>query len=256
MWTRRGLKMRAKDVLRTNYWMAFLVSLVILLSVGGSVSLCWKTSADEIKNNGTIFYNVDPVLIISVLLIVLVTAAVVLLLVLAFKILVANPLEVGGRKYFVQSAQYIENRGCFRFAFHSANYRHIVGAMLLRDLFIFLWSLLFIIPGIIKFYSYRMVPYILADNPNIGASRAIQLSKDMTYGHKWRMFVLDLSFLFGWYLLGLLCAGIGTLFVNPYAYATGAELYLVLRQNAVERNMCTCDELLLRDAGSDNGENI
>lgn len=255
MWTRRGLKMRAKDVLRTNYWKAFLVSLVILFAVGGSTGISWKTSADEINNNGGIFYNLDPVFIISVVLIALVAAALALLIAFAFKIFVANPLEVGGRKYFVQSAQYIENRGCFRFAFHSANYRNIVKTMFLRDLFTFLWSLLFIIPGIIKFYSYRMVPYILADNPNIGASRAIQLSKDMTYGHKWKMLVLDLSFI-GWYLLGLLCAGIGTLFVNPYAYATEAELYLVLRQIAVETNMCTCGELLLRDASSDNGGNI
>lgn len=255
MWTRIGLKTRAKDVLRTNYWKAFLVGLVILFAVGGSSSSSWKTSADEIKNNGGLLFNMDPMAVIAVALLALGAVTFVLILALAFKILLSYPLEVGGRKYFVHSAQYIDNRGCIRFAFNSANYGHIVGAMFLRGLFTFLWSLLFIVPGIIKFYSYRMVPYILSDNPNIGASRAIQLSKDMTYGHKWNMFVLDLSFI-GWYILGILCLGIGTLFVNPYAYATEAELYLVLRQNAIERNMCTFGELLLHDANSDSGENI
>ncbi len=255
MWARIGLKTRAKNVLRTNYWTSFLVGLVILFAVGGAASLNWRTSYNEINNNGGIYFNMNPVAIIPIVLIALTAAMIAILFALAIKILLAYPLEVGGRKYFVQSAQYIDNRGCFRFAFNSANYGHIIGAMFLRGLFTFLWSLLFIIPGIIKFYSYRMVPYILADNPNIGASRAIKLSRDMTYGHKWNIFVLDLSFI-GWYILGAICLGIGTLFVNPYAYATDAELYLVLRQNAIERNLCTCEELLLHDAGIENGENF
>ncbi len=74
-----------------------------------------------------------------------------------------------------------------------------------------------------------MVPYILADNPSIGAERAIQLSNRMTGGEKWDMFVLDLSFL-GWYILGMLALGIGVIFVNPYVDSTKAELYLILRK--------------------------
>jgi uncharacterized membrane protein len=89
-----------------------------------------------------------------------------------------------------------------------------------------------------------MVPYILADNPNIGARRAIELSNRMTYGHKFDMFILDLSFL-GWYLLGALCLGIGVFFVKPYEYATEAELYLTLRENAIERGYCSLEELNL-----------
>ena len=255
MWTRIGLKTRAKNVLRTNYWTSFLVGLVILFAVGGASGSNWRTSYNEFSNYRGAINNISPVAIISIVLIALTAAMIAILFALAIKILLAYPLEVGGRKYFVQSAQYIDNRGCFRYAFNSTNYWNVVKTMFLRGLYIFLWSLLFIIPGIIMSYSYRMVPYILADNPNIGASRAIQLSKDMTYGHRWNTFVLDLSFI-GWYILGAICLGIGTLFVNPYAYATDAELYLVLRQNAIERNMCTCEELLLHDAGSENRENF
>ena len=66
----------------------------------------------------------------------------------------------------------------------------------------------------------------------------------MTYGHKFDIFILRLSFI-GWYLLGLLCLVIGTLFVLPYEYATEAELYLVLRQNAIKQGYCSPSELNL-----------
>ena len=101
--------------------------------------------------------------------------------------------------------------------------------MVLRDIFTFLWCLLFFIPGVIKHYSYRMVPYILADDPEIGAMDAITLSRRMMDGHKWNTFVLDLSFL-GWDLLSALTMGLlGVFYVNPYKYSTGAELYQVLK---------------------------
>ena len=106
--------------------------------------------------------------------------AIVIFVAIAIRIFLGYPLEVGGRRYFVQSAQYFDNRRCFRFAFDGQNYLGIVGTMLLKGIFNFLWFLLFIIPGIVKSYAYRMVPYILADNPNIGARRAIELSNRMT----------------------------------------------------------------------------
>jgi uncharacterized membrane protein len=91
-----------------------------------------------------------------------------------------------------------------------------------------------------------MVPYILADNPNIGYKRAIELSNNMTAGNKFNMFVLDLSFI-GWYILGMLAFFIGTLFVLPYHFATEAELYLVLRKNALDSGLCSYDELLMNN---------
>jgi uncharacterized membrane protein len=89
-----------------------------------------------------------------------------------------------------------------------------------------------------------MVPYILADNPNIGVKKAIALSNEMTMGHKYDIFVLDLSFI-GWYLLGAIAFGIGIIFVFPYENATKAELYLVLRESALESNLCSYEDLLL-----------
>ena len=256
MWTRSGLKARAKEVLRGNYWKAFLISLVIAFASGGGGggggggSASWNQSGSWNQGGGSNwpfgnspFSNTDSrfFLIAGALLAVI---GVVIAAGIAIRIFLGYPLEVGGRRYFVQSAQYFDNRRCFRFAFDGHNYLGIVGAMLLKGIFNFLWFLLFIIPGIVKGYAYSMVPYILADNPNIGARRAIELSNNMTQGHKFDMFVLDLSFI-GWYLLGALAFGIGVFFVAPYEDATKGELYLALRQNAIEQRMCSLSELNL-----------
>jgi uncharacterized membrane protein len=93
-------------------------------------------------------------------------------------------------------------------------------AFLLRVLmaiFTFLWTLLFIIPGIIAAYSYAMAPYILEENPNMTASDAIAYSKDMMRGNKWRLFCLHISFI-GWVFVCIFTCGIGFLWLNPYAY--------------------------------------
>ena len=94
----------------------------------------------------------------------------------------------------------------------------------LRSLYVFLWSLLFIIPGIIKSYAYAMTPFILAENPNLSASRAIQLSEDMMDGHKGDLFILDLSFI-GWNLLAAMTMNLGNIALNPYKNASYAAFY-------------------------------
>lgn len=91
-------------------------------------------------------------------------------------------------------------------------------------LFEFLWSLLFIIPGIIAAYSYAMTPYILAEHPEYGALEAIRMSKEMMRGNKMRLFILNLSFI-GWILLSILTCGLGMLAVTPYMQAANAAFY-------------------------------
>lgn len=112
-------------------------------------------------------------------------------------------------------------------------------------LFVLLWVVLLIalsIPAYIKFYSYRMTPWILADNPQIGHERALKLSMALTRGHKGHQFLLDLSFI-GWWLLVVLTAGLGMLFLYPYYLATQAELYAQLRQIGCDSGLCTLEEL-------------
>ena len=94
----------------------------------------------------------------------------------------------------------------------------------LVGLFTSLWSLLFVIPGIVKGYSYSMAMYILAENPEIGAREAINRSKAMMEGHKMELFVLYLSFI-GWHLLGGITFGIAYIYIMPYMAATVANFY-------------------------------
>jgi len=104
---------------------------------------------------------------------------------------------------------------------------------ILTSLYIFLWTLLFIIPGIIKLFSYSMTFYILADNPELQPQEAIQRSKDMMNGHKWRLFELYLSFI-GWYLLVLLTFGVGMFFLDPYIKLSVANFYEDLKGTTVQ----------------------
>ena len=98
-------------------------------------------------------------------------------------------------------------------------------ARLLQTLYILLWSLLFIIPGIIAAYSYSMTGYILADNPDMTADEAIVRSKQMMDGNRWRLFCLQISFI-GWSILSsLLTFGIGDLWLTPYRQAASAVFY-------------------------------
>lgn len=108
-------------------------------------------------------------------------------------------------------------------------YWHNLATMLLRKVFVFLWSLLFIIPGIIMSYAYEMTPYILNDHPELGAKEAIDRSRTMMKGHKWELFVLDLSFI-GWLILSILTLGIvGIFYVNPYYNSSHAAFYEALK---------------------------
>ena len=84
---------------------------------------------------------------------------------------------------------------------------------------------------IIKHYEYRMVPYILSERPDLPHQRVFELSRDMTHGEKWKMLLLDLSFV-GWYLLALLSCCVGWIFLQPYIEASYAELYTALREKA------------------------
>ena len=105
-------------------------------------------------------------------------------------------------------------------------------AGILVQIFTFLWALLFIIPGIVKSYSYAMTYYILADNPDMAPTDAIKESRKMMDGNKWRLFCLDLSFI-GWYLLSILTLGILALWISPYNMMARAEFYESLKPQPV-----------------------
>ena len=164
--------------------------------------------------------------------IILPIALVASVLIILVGILVSNVLKVGIRGWFLrywrgEQPPVGEMFASFRF------YGNAVGTMLLRDIYIFLWSLLFIIPGIVKVYAYSMTEYILYENPRLSAGEAIRISNAMTQGFKGELFVFDLSFIL-WNLLSAISLGIaGVVYVNPYVYTAHAGMYEMIKDNAL-----------------------
>lgn len=229
MWTREELKTRAKDVLRTNYWKLVLVALIanVVQGVSNTLELEYKTDGSGVSLGilgifETSLLGFAPIFIMGALVIVVIG--------IALGIFVMNPLEVGTKRFFTMSHTDKPEFKELLFAFDHG-YKNIVKILLIRDIKLFLWSLLLIIPGIIKGYEYRMVPYLLAENPELSEEEAFRLSRQMMDGQKAEAFVLDWSFI-GWEILASLTWGIvGIFYVNPYVHLTDAALYETLSAN-------------------------
>ena len=115
-----------------------------------------------------------------------------------------------------------------------------LSTMLVTNIIIGLWSLLFVVPGVIKGYSYSQVKYIIHDNPNLNSRDARKMSEIMTKGYKSDLFMLDLSFL-AWYLLVACTAGIATIYVTPYVETTKAMYYENLKKHAIDSGLISPD---------------
>lgn len=243
MWTRAQLKSNAKEVLRVSYWKAFLASLLMSFATRGEVvNFNYRFSRWDLDRFSGEWVHGAYDKIIALLPFIIGTATIALLIGLAISVLVFKPLEVGATRYFLESTQHRFRLEELAYGFTNGSYWNVVSVMLLRYVYNLLWFLLLIIPGIVKSYAYSMVPYLLSENPKMAPSRAIELSNAMTRGHKWEMFILDLSFL-GWLFLGSIALGVGVLFVLPYYNSTRAQLYLALRTNALRYSIVTLSEL-------------
>ena len=142
-----------------------------------------------------------------------------------FILLVSYPLGVG--YYNVHKNLLLTGRDTMvsdMFKIGFTNWAHNLWGMFLMTLYIMLWMLLLIVPGIIKSFAYAMTPLILVDKPELSAGDAISLSQDMMKGHKFDFFYLSLSFI-GWAFVGVLTLGIGFFWIMPYIYTTYAAFY-------------------------------
>ena len=110
------------------------------------------------------------------------------------------------------------------------DYGRILGTALLQAVYTFLWSLLLVIPGIVKSYSYAMTNYILLDEPELRYDAAIEKSMKLMAGNKMKLFLLDLSFI-GWALLCVLTFGIGLFWLKPYVSTAHAAFYEDIKNN-------------------------
>lgn len=214
---------------KKNYVSAVVVAL--LMGIFGTVS--GESSARRVSENSDIYSgNLFNVGMITGLLAGI--ATVVILIVLVAKVFVGNLLKMGGYRFFILNQTAQPGIGTLLDGFRSGHYVNIVLTMFLRDLFTALWSLLLVVPGIVKHYEYLMVPYIIAENPAMDYKEAFQISKQMMDGEKTEAFIMDLSFL-GWYLLSAVTCGLLAIFyVNPYVQASFAEMYTFNKQKAYQ----------------------
>lgn len=215
---------------KKNYVSAVVVAL--LMGIFGTVS--GESSARRVSENSDIYSgNLFNVGMITGLLAGI--ATVVILIVLVAKVFVGNLLKMGGYRFFILNQTAQPGIGTLLDGFRSGHYVNIVLTMFLRDLFTALWSLLLVVPGIVKHYEYLMVPYIIAENPAMDYKEAFQISKQMMDGEKMEAFIMDLSFL-GWYLLSAVTCGLLAIFyVNPYVQASFAEMYTFNKQKAYQQ---------------------
>lgn len=231
MWTRKELKEASKAALKRNYVATVLVGLVVAFCEGTlftNLSTRYSAGYSFQDTSGQVEYNVtEPmggvmgvILGLSFIFILLILIAAILL-----RIFALNPLDMSGRRFFLKNLNNEMDAKELGWAFKNDNYKNIVKTMLYRDAIVFLFTLLLVIPGIIKAYEYMMVPYILTEYPDMQPSEVLKKSSEMMYGNKWNAFVLSLSFI-GWMFLSALTLGIsGILFSNPYLYGAHAGLY-------------------------------
>lgn len=249
----RGLlKSRAKEFLRNYFWQAFAVCLIVsILSSGFTVTYKFDKDGYEDKpfymSNSSIdlpqkhYYTIGPgdtdaqylllsstvssnVIRIALTPFIFMIVAAIALGRMLYLIFVAHVLLVGRARYFLEGFKGPSNIGTLFSPYTRGEWVITAKKMLIMKIYLLFWYLLFFIPGVVMSYAYRMVPYILSEDPTLPIEEAINKSKSMTNGIKMDMFVLDLSFI-GWYLLTVFTCGIGVPFVHTYYQTTLAKLY-------------------------------
>lgn len=250
MWSRSILKSNAKIAIgQGRYWTCFAV-LVVATLLPNIVSVIYSGAYNQLLDA----VMMDPYAIMdkSLMSPITITGWVGFFITL----FVANPMIIGTARFFVRNRFGNTDFNTVLSGFKDG-YGTSVGAMFTTSIFIGLWTLLFIVPGIIKSLEYTMVEFVLSDNPHINGTRARQISRTLTLGNKGGIFVLILSF-FGWTLLpaiagsfvmaispvlGSIVSLVGMWFIQPYIRATFAELYIFLRDRAIQNGMLNPAEL-------------
>lgn len=260
MWTRKDLKQKAKDALKRNYWRIVLVAMLSGILAGGASPVAGSAGSVNVSSNtdhlaelsddmDVVESTSDPessiiglfvtplgvvtgeltdmeimVFGISLVVIICMIALFIMAFIYALMALLYNPFYTGVCRFMLKSVDDKADVKEIAYGFDHS-YKNVVKTMFHTDIRVIAWTFLFIIPGIYKKYQYRMVPYILAEHPDMNYKEVLQMSRDIMNGEKWHAFVLDLSFIL-WHILGTITCGIVEVFyVSPYVYLTNAALY-------------------------------
>ncbi|MCR4924845.1 MAG: DUF975 family protein, partial [Clostridiales bacterium] len=214
MLNRAQIKQNIKDFIKTDKcWLDMFIANIIPVAFG----FCYTGVNLRIQNfTRDIDDFFDPTEILSIFGVSSFAAFVIAILII--------PIAIAGMGYCLSKirGQHPEQISVYQEAGH--NYGRYLLTEIAQGFFVWCWSLLFVIPGIIKAYSYYFTNFIVHDNPNISATDAITLSRRITKGFKGQLFVLDLSFLL-WDLLAAITCGIACIWVLPYKTATKAAFY-------------------------------
>ena len=174
---------------------------------------------------------------------------------LLFHTLVLSAVEVGRNRYFLEQRKYA-NTPADRFLFPYRKRRgvHVSLVILAKNCMLTLWSLT-IVGYFVKYYEYSMIPYVLAENPDIKTRDAFRLSKELTYGHKFQIFKVSLIII-AWHLLGLITFNLSNIFfTNPYEFCLFSEIYAELRKSKrkslTNANLLNDAKLFPREAKTD-----
>lgn len=225
----KRIKTQAKSLMKKSRGKYILVAFVWLLiyEVVGGV-LGFYTSNHTDSTGSLVFFNMREI----ITLVVLIGVALCLTLFLWI------PLDVGCRRFFTMDYFMPGNVSSSEmfYAFRNNQYIRVLKIMILCYIKIFLWSLLLVVPGIMKAYSYRLVPYIAAEYPNLSPKEVLHLSESMMDGKRMDTFGFDLSFI-GWYLLaGITLLIVGIVYAYPYIVSAQAGLYIWIRDSYWETN--------------------
>ncbi len=255
MWTRADLKRNGKIAFKRNWFLCAFACFVIIFLGGeafGSATIGYRATANSQSQQETaqqieqMIGNMSAAqqeMLAGAAIAFLLAFIITFVIMIVYQMLIGNIMTVGGRRFFMENREHKTEMSQLFWAFKGGRYSNVVIVMLARTVKTFLWSLLFVVPGIIKSYEYLMIPYILADNPQIDRRRAFELSRGMMDGHKMEAFVLGLSFI-GWIIVGGLLAGVpNIIYTNPYMMATFSEYYAALKAEALYKGLTSETEL-------------
>ncbi len=209
-------------IITLGYKNGVLASLVNNFKSGSIILTLYKSVANVINDPSA---STIIVLIIGILIF------------LSYRAFIQNALWLTTKRQFLEGQTYEKiTARSYLFLFGKKAYFRACFTFIIKEILIILWGLT-IIGGIIKYFSYSMTSFILAENPKLNSKQAITLSRKMMTGHKWELFLLYLTFI-GWELLNILTAGLlGLFFLNPYMEATFAQFYLKVRKEAIDNKI-------------------
>jgi len=245
MWTRQLLKENGRIAFLRNYWTCVIVSALASVLASGSIGINLGYNANTEVEDGAVeellaLWKQVPYEIIITIFVGIIIGA---LFALLFSVFCGNVILVGRNRYFMENREHKTEIACLFYGFQGARYKKTVKVMFVKDIFVFIATLFFVIPGIIMSYQYMLVPYIAAENVHMDRKRMFALSKQMMEGHKMEAFELDFSFI-GWYLLGGVSGGLVNVFYTaPYVCATFTEFYTALKSEALQKGILMPNEL-------------